>query len=568
MIKMVIKLKNVGLFHHACPNGAVVFNQTTAIYADNAGGKSTFVTVLRACHMSDAARLVARRTIDVTDEPEVELLLENNASRKYENGAWIGTVPDISVFDSEFVEQNVYSGFSVRTDQRQELLEFALGDTIVPLKNLVEEISKYIQEQTKKIGEAEKLLQGLAAPLNLQQFIAQEPIANAEVLIAECQKRIVATRNAQQLIARSDPTDVKLVDFDLCPIFEVLSRQLADIENTAEATVKAHLDKHEGEGFEDWISQGQVFLDTHECPFCGQIVIGLDLIAAYQSHFNRAYQDLKEEVAKLEMKIISTLADSVADSAAASARTNASRIEAWKDQLEIDPPRLDGDSLKEMLVGVPNVLIPLAQRKHDTPLEPVGTLGDAEAAEQYIAKVNKVLTDYNLSVAAIKSKILEFRKGLVTEDTRKLDTEIIKLRASIKKQEPEAAQAYADYQSAINEKDRLEREKRQIRDLTDARMRETLTKYQESINNILTTFGATFLINRLSTDYRGRIGEPRTQYCLRVRNQEVELGGASDFSSCHNFSTILSESDKRTLALAFFIARLEGDPALGSKVIV
>jgi hypothetical protein len=37
-------------------------------------------------------------------------------------------LPDIVVFDSEFVEHNVYSGFEVRSEQRQALLEFALGD--------------------------------------------------------------------------------------------------------------------------------------------------------------------------------------------------------------------------------------------------------------------------------------------------------------------------------------------------------------------------------------------------------------------------------------------------------
>ena len=99
-------------------------------------------------------------------------------------------------------------------------------------------------------------------------------------------------------------------------------------------------------------------------------------------------------------------------------------------------------------------------------------------------------------------------------------------------------------------------------------MNETLTQYQEKINGILETFGANFSIDRLSTNYQGRVGEPRTEYVLRVRNQVVNLGSGSDFSSGHSFSTTLSESDKRTLALAFFIARLEDDPALGSKIVV
>jgi len=109
------------------------FSQTTGIYAENARGKSTFVTILRACHMSDVTRMIARRTIDVTDEPEVELLLDNNAMLKYENGAWSGNVPDISVFDSEFVEKNVYSGFSVRPNRDSNFLNL-LSATHSPIK--------------------------------------------------------------------------------------------------------------------------------------------------------------------------------------------------------------------------------------------------------------------------------------------------------------------------------------------------------------------------------------------------------------------------------------------------
>jgi len=300
VIKKVLTLKNVGLFRHSCPNGAVNFDQTTAIYADNARGKSTFAAVLRACHMLDATRLTARRTIDVSDEPKVELLLENGAHLKYESGAWIGTSPDIAVFDSEFVEQNVYSGFSVRPDQRQALLGFALGDTTVQLKKRVEELSRDIKEQTTKKSEAEKLLSGLASPLSLQQFISIEPIDDALDQIDELQKRIDATKNMQQLNARSDPTDIELVQFDLTDIFDVLVRQLVDIEKTAEATLNAHIAKNGGAGLEDWISQGQAFMETPDCPFCGQSVSGLELIAAYRSHFNTAYKDLKWEVAALE----------------------------------------------------------------------------------------------------------------------------------------------------------------------------------------------------------------------------------------------------------------------------
>lgn len=570
MIKKVLKLKNIGLFNNGCPNGAVVFDQTTAIYADNARGKSTFSAVLRACYMSDAARLAARKTIDLPDddEPEVELLLKNGLHLKFENGIWTGASPDIAVFDSEFVEKNVYSGFSVRTEQRQNLLDFAIGDTIVPLKNKVNELSREIKEQTTKIGEAEKLLNGLAAPLDLQQFITIEPIADAEDKIIECQKRISATKDAQKLSIRKSPEPIDFVNLDLTRIFNVLARQLGDIEETAEATVNAHLAKHDDVGLEDWISKGQKYLKILECPFCGHSLSGLELISAYRSYFNEVYQDLKQEVTELEKEVGSKLADTLADSIIAETTTNAAKIDAWKDLIDVDVPRFDEVSLRDKLSSARNAIIVLSKRKLIAPLEPMGTQADVEAIEQYISAINRLLSDYNAAVVDIASKISDFKTSLVSEDIQHFEKEIEKLQASIRRMKPEAVQAYTKYTNSKIEKDRLEKEKEQTRELIDTLMHETLIQYQESINSILTRFGATFLINNLSTDYRGRVGEPRTQYHLGVRDKEVNLGSGSDFSSGHNFSTTLSESDKRTLALAFFIARLEGDPGLGAKVIV
>ena len=568
MIKKLLKLKNVGIFRDGCSNGPVVFDKTTAIYADNARGKSTFAAALRACTMQDENRLTARSTIDVTDTPELDLLLENGAHLKYESDTWGGTSPDISIFDSEFIEQNVYSGFSIRPGQRQELLDFALGDSTVQLKKKVEELSKSIQEQTGYISEAKNLLSGLASPLSLQQFIDLEPIVDVEYQITECQKRIDATKNVHKLNARSAPTSIELVQFDLHEIFEILARQLEDLEKTAEATVNTHLTKHNIVGIEDWISQGQVFMKSSDCPFCSQSLNGLELIDAYRSHFNTAYQSLKEEVAVLETKITSSLTDTLADLAISKTTTNVARIEAWKDQLDIDSPILDKDAVIEGLTYARNVLIPLAKKKLNTPLESVGTDTDFKVVMQQIAKVNQLITDYNDEVAVIASKIEDFKNGLANEDLGSLETEINKLQASIRRQQPEAVKTCVDYQSATTEKFRLNQEKTETREQIDNLMESTLNQYQTRINSILTTFGAKFSIYRLSASYQGRGGRPQTKYGLKVRNQDVEIGTESNFSSGHSFSTTLSESDKRTLAWAFFIARLEADSALESKIIV
>ena len=116
MIRKILKLQNVGLLQDATQNGAVDLARVTAIYADNGRGKSTLATVLRACQLGDAGRLQAKKTIDATNDPEVKFLLPTGSHVDFTANVWATMLPDIVVFDSEFVEQNIYSGFEVRTD--------------------------------------------------------------------------------------------------------------------------------------------------------------------------------------------------------------------------------------------------------------------------------------------------------------------------------------------------------------------------------------------------------------------------------------------------------------------
>src|SRR5690606_11423656 len=58
-------------------------------------------------------------------------------------------------------------------------------------------------------------------------------------------------------------------------------------------------------------------------------------------------------------------------------------------------------------------------------------------------------------------------------------------------------------------------------------------------------------------------GTPGTTYTIKVRGQAVNLKGAEN-----SFKTALSESDKRSMALAFFLAATLDDPDLDKKTVV
>jgi len=568
MIRKIIKLQNIGLLQNACAAGPVDLSRVTAIYADNGRGKTMFAGVMRACQLGDTGRMNARRTIDSANPPELDLLLPTGAHVEFNGSVWNGKLSDIVVFDSEFVEQNVYSGCEVRADQRQSLLEFALGNQTVQLKHQVEQLSQEIKGQTAKRSQAEKILSEYAPPYTLEDFITLQPITDAQQRIDSLLKRIQAAKNTRQLNARQDPTEIKSLQFNIQVVFEVLAKELLDVEEGAEAVVKAHLAKHGREGMEDWVSRGQEYLTSEECPFCGQRIAGVDLIKAYRSHFNEAYAGLKQKVAELEDRVSADLADAKIDTALLTAETNTARIEAWKDQLELEAPTLDGASLKSPLQEMRTLLLSIVSKKRQQPLVAVGTQVEVKKAEVAIEAINEAMKIYNSELAAVAGKISEFKKNLAGEDLNALQLDLRKLQAVLRRQQTGIVETVAEYQAAEDKRTRLEGEKAQARRQIDTLMLRTLQQYQTSINELLTALGAEFSIEQLKPTYVGSSGEPRTEYLLSLRDKFIALGSRADIATGRCFATALSDADKRTLAFAFFLARLKTDPNLAAKLVV
>lgn len=568
MIKKLIRFQNLGLLRDACAGGAVALGRVTAFYADNGRGKSTLAAVFRACQLRDAGRMNARKTLDSADPPVVDLLLSTGAHVEFKANAWTGSPPAIAVFDSEFVEQNAYSGFEIRPDQRQALLEFALGDTTVALKKQVEQLSQSIKDQTAIRTGAEKTLGALAPPYTIKDFVALQPVPDAQAQIDALRKRIEAAKSGQQLGARQSPASLAVLQFDAQGAFSLLRKTLTDVEQGAEAEVKGHLASHAHPGIEAWLNDGQAHATGDECPFCGQAIGGLSLIKAYQSYFNAAYAGLKADVAALESKAMAALGEAKVDALEAAHATNVARIEAWTDQLNVSVPVLDFAAVRSELASVrPNVLSLIAA-KRQRPLAAVGTPEVPGAVEAALGAINSQIAKYNQDVQQIATQIAQFKAKLATEDVGTLETSIRRLEAVQRRQSPDAVAAVAAYEAGDTERQKLEGEKTTAREQIDALMQATLSQYQGAINQLLSSFGAEFAIEQLKPTYVGSTGEPRTEFGLRIRNESVKLGSRSDLASGHGFASTLSEADKRTLAFAFFVARLRSDPNLANTIVV
>ena len=90
--------------------------------------------------------------------------------------------------------------------------------------------------------------------------------------------------------------------------------------------------------------------------------------------------------------------------------------------------------------------------------------------------------------------------------------------------------------------------------------------FQKRINQLLEMVTAGFRLENVSREYKGR--SPRSTYQVLINDVRVELGDENTPIAKPSFRNTLSAGDRSTLAIAFFLAKLELDPELENKIAV
>jgi wobble nucleotide-excising tRNase len=93
---------------------------------------------------------------------------------------------------------------------------------------------------------------------------------------------------------------------------------------------------------------------------------------------------------------------------------------------------------------------------------------------------------------------------------------------------------------------------------------DVLEEFRDGVNANLRTLGAEFDIVKLARSEAG--SAPRAEYTFRLMGAEVPLVAAEPSSP--SFSTTISPSSRRLLALALFFSSLDGDPDLPGDTVV
>lgn len=566
VLKKIIAIKNVGRFRNSAATGNPQLARHTFIAAANGYGKTTLCAVLRSLQSGDPSHVLGRRTLGVTDAPSIEILLDSGQAR-FDGTAWNATKPELAIFDGVFVAENVHSGEVVDIEHKRNLYRVIVGDAGVKLAAEDAELAAASRAKTGEIGTASKAIQPhVPAGMKLDDFIALAETPDIADQI-EAQTRVVdALRQADAIRARP-PLSEFLLPALPAGLETLLSRTIDDIAQDAEALLVAHLADHgmAADGG-NWIAAG-LNRAGETCPFCGQDIRSLPLIAAFRAVFSERYKALAEEIDAMRARVVQDMGDAALARLDTLSERNSGGIDFWRNYCRIEDP---APALPAGAVDATRALaaaaLALLEHKSAAPLESI-------AVDEAFAAARGAYDDATAAVAAVNTTIRTINAGIAERkaeadagDLKAAETTLTRLKAVQTRHRADIEGLCGTYTKLTGEKDGIEKRKEIVRGQLDAHTNAVVKPYERRINDYLDAFNAGFTITETKHAYPG--GVATSSYQLVINNTAVDVGDSKTPADRPSFKNTLSAGDRTTLALAFFLAHLERDPAAAGRLVV
>ena len=565
MIRKFVRIQNIGKFRDCKAVGDVELGEFSLLYAENGRGKTTLCDVLRSLGTGDGNLVKGRKTLGPSQPASVEIRLEKS-SAIFDGDQWSDTLPELHIFDSRFVHENVYSGEVVEHEQKRNLLRIIVGERGVSLARHVDSLDNDIREAANVIKSAKLAVAELApSKMSPDIYVSLESDPGIDAKIKAKDGELVALRRSEEIEAKAL---LARVDIPTLPsaLPTVLAKELDNVSASTEQLVHEHMEGHTNRATEPWLAQGTGFEKSNECPFCGLSMDGNDLVAAYRTYFGETYKALKEEVATLRNDVSAFGNERMQLLIRQTLQSNIDLKKFWKQFVSFKIPEFE---LQDFLLPIGELgaqAVASVDRKAAAILEPA-TLDAAfgEASVRFDAAVASAEA-YNAAVTAANT-LISLKQGETSAGNLEQEEVALEvLKATKNRYEIEASAICQTYLDAQKNKVSLETKKDAAKIELDEHTGDLLEAFQKRINQLLEMVTAGFRLENVSREYKGR--SPRSTYQVLINDVRVELGDENTPISKPSFRNTLSAGDRSTLALAFFLAKLELDSDLTNKIVV
>lgn len=548
-IEAINLIQNVGRFRDChCPSNQ--FKKETIIYGRNTQGKSTLTSIFRSMKTGEPEILEGRKTFGSTNAQKTEIRLNGETGREirvFPSERWNLGENDILIFDNEFITKNVFEGERITYDQYRNMNNIIIGQKGIDLSLQIYSIQGKLDDDARKKRDLTKRYKELVPnhysdTITLEQFCQIKSINNVEKQISDYSTQLANIGKSKEILSAVNNSISELEVVDFSEIVSTLQKTI-DFNPTK---VENHIIKHwnNPQASKEFLRIGMNLTKEplESCVFCGQSLgeKEIELLKDFAQFFKGEYQELQKQINKISEKL---------------RKWNVEKIFAT---LEYNKERygLDIDlGLRDDIIKLKDIVAGLIENKYS----------DIFAAPD-VSKIESNLGSFTKLVESLKEQLLKYDKNAITIERRDIEEkltflEINKLRSNVE------IVALCDDYIASNRESETNRVQREIlRKELDDYSASIMQVYKTTINNKLLELGADYQIEEM-TQLRKLVGDDERLYTLVFyKNYKISMDG--EIENVPNFKNCLSESDKRILAFAFFMALLENDNKLDEKVVV
>ena len=572
MINRFKLFQNIGRFNSDAAGAAHELSKLTLIYADNAQGKTTLTAILRSLASGDPQSITERRRLGSQHPPKAVLSWQEEPSEViFQNGAWNHTFENLKVFDDHFVDENVYSGLDVASSHRQNLHELILGDRGVALnRNLQDIVSRVTEHNTAITAKSSAIPAHERYGLSVEAFCALTELPDVDEKIADAERALKAAQDQDSVLAAPIFLNIELPVFDIEAIRETLGKDLADLDKSAEAQVQAHIHTL-GEVGESWVADGVQKVaqrGDNVCPFCGQNMQGVDLIAHYRAYFSQEYTRLKQSVSDLINEMDRNHADGKQVVFERAVSTLIQSRQFWAAYSDVPDVEIDSAAIVGAWNDARTAVGEQLQTKRGAPLDPqslnqstVDALDAYSGRRQAIAAINQTLQTSNEAIQQVKQRAQ-------AADTNEITTTLNRLKATKSRFREDIAPLCGAYLAEVAAKENTEATRDEARKELDKHRTNVFPQLQDGVNHNLDRLNASFRIGNLtSTNIGGGSGSTCT-YNVVINETPIAVRSNTNTPGETSFRNSLSSGDRNTLALALFFSSLDRNPNLADTVVV
>ena len=572
MINRFKLLQNIGRFNSDAGGASHELSKLTLIYADNAQGKTTLTAILRSLASGDPRSITERHRLGSQHPPKAVLSWQDEPSDvRFQKGAWSHTFENLKVFDDHFVDENVYSGLDVAASHRQNLHELILGDRGVALnRTLQAHVSRVTEHNTAISAHSTAIPEQKRYGLSVEAFCALPNLHDLDEKIADAERDLKAAQDQGLVLAASIFASIELPDFDIEVIRETLGKDLADLDKSAEAQVQAHIQTL-GEGGESWVADGVQRAEQRDdslCPFCGQNIQGVDLIAHYRAYFSQEYTRLKQDVSRLINDIDHNHADGKQVEFERTVRTLIQSRQFWASYCDVPTVEIDSAAIVDAWNAARGAVGEQLQAKQGAPLDQQSlNQSTVDALDAYAGR-RQAIASINQTLQATNEEIQQVKQRAQTAEISKITTTLNRLKATKSRFREDIVPLCDAYLAELAAKTHTETARDEARKELEEYRTNVFPQLQGGVNDYLDRLNVSFRIGNLTpTNIGGGSGSTCT-YNVEINNTPIAVRSNTNTPGEPSFRNSLSAGDRNTLALALFFSSLDRNPNLSDTLVV